>query len=250
MSERLAYPLATVRAALYARVSHVEAAAGRSVQSENRLPALRRYAEGRGWTIAGEFSDVAAAAVGVRRLGLTRLIEAIQAGNVDVVLATDTASLFRDSRQLVNLESAWLLQYGVVVVTMNEVLDATTAAGKWLYTQVLAFLRSFDAARQSERIKAGLVLGKRAKPLVVTAVVNPMEVLDTYHAGMNQREALAAIRRAGGKVSCGSYKRTLADLRSAGRVDEETRSAALAARGGPRKGGRPRTRKGARGGQR
>jgi len=218
------------RAALYSRVLD-------SRSTQNSLLQLRRYAEGRQWTIAGEFADVGIAGVGIRRPGLSRMLEAIAAGNVDVVLTGKLPDLFQDSHQIVRLLSAWL-QQGVDIACLEEFVDSTTVAGKAEIAPAIAFFDRFIAARQSELVKCGLARASRPSRLP-GVTVNRMEVLDTYHAGMSGREAVAAIRRRGGRISASSYRRALTDLRSAGMVREALRAAALEKRGGLRKGGRP-----------
>jgi len=85
-----------MRAALYARVSHV------GQNPEMQLAELRQYCARRGWEIAGEYVDVGVSGAKERRPQLDRLLVDCRKRSVDAVVVYRYDRFARSLRQLVN----------------------------------------------------------------------------------------------------------------------------------------------------
>ena len=139
--------MATLRAALYGRVSTSDQS------TENQLTELRRYAADRGWSIA-EYVDQGVSGARDSRPALDRLVADARRRRIDVVVCWRLDRLGRNLRHLVVLVEE-LRSVGVDFVSLGEGIDATTPAGR-LQLHVLAALAEFERARIAERVRAGL----------------------------------------------------------------------------------------------
>ena len=111
-----------MRAAIYARVSTLDQ------EPENQLAEVRRYVEARGWK-AVEFVDRGISGAKDRRPALDELVAAARRRNVDVVVCWRLDRLGRSLKHLITLLDE-LQSLGVGFVSLNEGIDATTAAGR------------------------------------------------------------------------------------------------------------------------
>src|SRR5579864_698719 len=136
-----------MKAAIYARVSTIDQ------EPENQLQELRRYVEARGWT-ATEYVDRGVSGAKDRRPALDHLLSEARRRRLDVVVCWRLDRLGRNLRHLVTLLDE-LQSLGVGFVSLNEGIDATTAAGR-LQMAVLAAIAAFERDRIVERVRAGL----------------------------------------------------------------------------------------------
>jgi DNA invertase Pin-like site-specific DNA recombinase len=140
-----------LRAALYARVSTTDQ------DATNQLLELRRYAAARGWEVS-EYVDEGVSGTKDRRHDLDRLVSDARRRRLDLVVCWRLDRLGRNLKHLISLLDdfqAW----GVAFVSLNEGIDATTAAGR-LQMAVLAAIAEFERARIVERVRAGLARAK------------------------------------------------------------------------------------------
>jgi DNA invertase Pin-like site-specific DNA recombinase len=140
-----------MKAAIYARVSTLDQ------EPENQLTELRRYVAARGWT-ATEYVDKGVSGTKDRRPALDRLLADARRRRIDAVICWRLDRLGRSLKHLVVMLDE-LQSLGVGFVSLNEGIDATTAAGR-LQMAVLAAIAAFERDRVVERVKAGL---ERAK---------------------------------------------------------------------------------------
>ncbi len=141
-----------MRAAIYARVSTGDQ------HLDVQLHALREHAAARGWTIAGEFSDVLSGQKD-RRPGLDALLKAARAGQVDVVAVVRLDRLARSVRNLVNVGHE-LEALKVDLVATEQAIDTTTPAGRFLFV-TLGAVAALEADLIRERTLAGLARARR-----------------------------------------------------------------------------------------
>ena len=136
-----------MRTAIYARVSTLDQ------EPENQLAELRRYVAARGWT-ATEYVDKGVSGTKDRRPALDRLLADARRRRIDAVICWRLDRLGRSLKHLVVMLDE-LQSLGVGFVSLNEGIDATTAAGR-LQMAVLAAIAAFERDRIVERVKAGL----------------------------------------------------------------------------------------------
>jgi DNA invertase Pin-like site-specific DNA recombinase len=136
-----------MKAALYGRVSTFDQ------EPENQLAELRRYVTARGWTSA-EYVDRGVSGAKDRRPALDELLRDARRRRFDVLVCWRLDRLGRNLRHLIILLEE-LQALGIAFVSLNEGIDATTAAGK-LQMHILGAIAEFERARIAERVKAGL----------------------------------------------------------------------------------------------
>lgn len=142
---------ASVRVALYARVSTLDQ------EPENQLQELRRYADARGW--AGvEYVDRGVSGAKDRRPALDKLVRDATRRKFDAVVCWRLDRLGRSLKHLITLLEQ-LQSLGVAFVSLAEGIDATTPAGK-LQMHILGAIAEFERGRIVERVKAGLARAK------------------------------------------------------------------------------------------
>jgi site-specific DNA recombinase len=111
-----ALAMKALRAAVYARYS---SDLSRDASIEDQVRLCRAYAERAGWQVAQVFEDRAISGASAIRPGYQRLLEAVIAGGVDVVLAEALDRLSRDQEDIAALHKR-LCFLGVQLVTFGE----------------------------------------------------------------------------------------------------------------------------------
>lgn len=122
---------------------------------------LRRYCEGRGWTVVKELVDHGYSGGTDKRPGLQELLRMVDAGEVDCICVSKLDRLFRSLKQLVTALDDFQAK-GVAFVAVKDAVDYTSPAGK-LFTQILGSLAEFEKALIRERTIAGLQYAKNVK---------------------------------------------------------------------------------------
>jgi DNA invertase Pin-like site-specific DNA recombinase len=114
-----------MRVATYTRVSTSEQPNGIAVQRQ----AITAEAERRGWSVSAEFVDAGYSAASMARPGITAALEALRAGEADVLVV---AKLDRLSRSLDDFAQvmARAQREGWSVVALDADVDTTTPAGE------------------------------------------------------------------------------------------------------------------------
>src|SRR5438552_7778890 len=145
---RLSRPTtAPKRVAVYARVSTGDQSC------EPQLRDLREYVAARGWQ-AEEYTDVGVSGVRQRRPGLDRLLAAVKARRVDVVVVAAFDRFGRSVRHLV--ETLELFRHlGVEFVSLREQIDTGSPLGQALFT-IIAAIAQLERSLIAERVRAGL----------------------------------------------------------------------------------------------
>src|SRR5438094_1729984 len=157
---------AATRVAVYARVSTADQSC------EPQLRDLRQYVAARGWE-AAEYVDQGVSGARDRRPGLDRLLAAVKARKVDVVVVAAFDRFGRSVRHLV--ETLDLFRHlGVEFISLREQIDTGSPLGQAVFT-IVAAIAQLERSLIAERVRAGLrrarADGKRLgrPPLVVDA---------------------------------------------------------------------------------
>jgi site-specific DNA recombinase len=139
-----------VRAALYCRISRDDAGDGLGVERQEQD--CRALAARRGWEVVTCFVDNDLSAFSGRtRPGYQRLLQAIQAGLVDVVLAWAPERLHRSPRELEDfLELIERTGTGVETIKAG-VWDVSTSHGR-LVARMLGAVSRAESERTGERV--------------------------------------------------------------------------------------------------
>jgi DNA invertase Pin-like site-specific DNA recombinase len=172
--------MATIKAAIYARVSNVDQ------EPENQLQELRRYVAARGWTFV-EYVDRGISGAKDRRPALDELVADAKRRRFDVVVAWRLDRLGRSLKHLISLLDD-LHALGVAFVSLAEGIDATTPAGR-LQMHLLGAIAEFERGRIVERVRAGLA---RARASGTRLGRRPCDLEDGQLArveGLSVREA-------------------------------------------------------------
>lgn len=144
------------RALLYARVSSVKQLDGHSlgVQQER----LHVEAAVRGLTVVEVVVDGAESGGTLRRPGMERLLDLVDAGGVDVVMATKADRL---SRSLHDLLSLWrrLEARGVELVTADEEIDTSTPFGRAM-SQIRGAIAELERELIRSRTREGMAAAR------------------------------------------------------------------------------------------
>ena len=136
------------RVALYARVSTLDQ------HPESQLTDLRRYARERGWSNVVEFVDHGVSGTRDSRPALDKVMAAVRARHVDVVVVSAFDRFGRSVRHLI--EALELFHhYGVDFVSLRESIDTGTALGKMVFT-IIGAVAELERSLIVERVKAGL----------------------------------------------------------------------------------------------
>ncbi len=227
-----------MKAVIYDRTSAADL--GRTVHDDDRLPALARHVAARGWELAGTHWDNDPSPNG-QRPGLQQML-ALPVGSFDVLVVGHLHAVCRDVRNFLQLTRE-LAQRGVALVATKDVVDSTgTGEAKRAYDLAMLMLHRLDHARRSEIARAGIVTHAvdpqtRRRRLVV---INALEVKQLWESGLSQREMLAELKARKCRVGLGTLNDQIRRMLESGELNQAARDAAIVARGGIRKGGRPR----------
>lgn len=135
-----------MRCGIYLRIS--DDANGTSTATARQLEDCRKMADARGWTIVDTFedSDLSAYNRRVVRPEFERMVEAVKAGELDVILAWKLDRLSRRLRDFARLDEECEAA-GARVVTLIDGIDTSTSAGR-----VVASVMTAMARAESENI--------------------------------------------------------------------------------------------------
>lgn len=142
-------PASVRRCVLYARLSISKE---ESVSIERQLLAGRKYAEGRGWQVVGEFVDDGVSATSNRpeeRKGWQSLLAA---GPFDAVVIWKVDRLARRVLDFLRVDEA-LQRRGAGLVAVEDPIDMTTPMGR-AFATILAVFGEMEAAAISSRVKS------------------------------------------------------------------------------------------------
>lgn len=169
-----------LRAALYARIRYEDA-----LDLPKQGQALRAFAEQRGWAVALLEHEVAAESA-VRLYARDRLLKAVRAGGVDVVVAWKLDRIARSLPELVSLLD--LLQaHEVGLATLADDFDFTGERGPEL-RRIIRVLSAFQRVTHRDLVRSGLAQASAPVGRPSTAGGHREEALALQQQGHSQRE--------------------------------------------------------------
>ncbi len=140
-----------IKAAGYIRVSTEEQAVeGQSLDSQEAR--IRAYAESQGWEIVEIYREEGYSGKTIDRPELKRLIQAIRASQIDILLVYRVDRLTRRQKDLWTLLEDVLEPSGVGFKSVVEPFDTTTAQGK-AFLGMLAVFAQLERDTIAERTK-------------------------------------------------------------------------------------------------
>ncbi len=146
--------------ALYIRVSTEEQAENPEGSIRNQEDRLRqavayKNSVGNFGEIRGVFVDPGISAKDMRRPELQKLLRAIRAKEIDLVMVTELSRLSRNSRDFIEMWDMMRAE-GCRFTSLREDFDTTTAAGEMVLFQLMN-LAQFERRQTSERVTANIV---------------------------------------------------------------------------------------------
>lgn len=137
------------RAAIYLRVSLDPT--GEMLTVTRNEEDCRKLAEQRGWEIVATFTDNSISAKGKKfRPEFAKLLDAIENGDVDAVVAWDLTRLTRNARDRLALVEACRKHGTIISLVKGSDMDPTTAAGR-MVIGVLGEAAQMEIDQKSER---------------------------------------------------------------------------------------------------
>lgn len=138
---------ASKRAVGYIRVSRYKSES--QVSPESQRERLEAYCKSRGWPLVEVFTDLDVSGSHFDRPGWKALVRFLEPGMI--IVCNEFTRLGRNLRQtLERIEE--LSERGVEIVSLEQELDTTTAAGRLQY-QILLVIAEFERNRIRERMK-------------------------------------------------------------------------------------------------
>lgn len=140
-----------IKAALYLRVSSDrQAKEGDSIPAQR--DALRKYANEKAYIISGEYVDDGVSGTKADRDELTRLLDDVKSGKVDLILVTKLDRLYRSIKHYLNMMEI-LDRYNVGWTAIWEpIYDTTTPQGRLIVNQMMS-IAQFEAENTGARIR-------------------------------------------------------------------------------------------------
>jgi len=154
-----------VRVGVYARISSADRTNSTFTSIDAQTAACRSYIDSRvsaGWTASQTFIDNGFSGGTANRPALTRLLDDVQAGKLDLVLVHRIDRLSRSLRDLLGLLHV-MEQHGVAFASVNESFDSSTPIGKATLQLVGVFAeleRATISARTKDKIQAARRRGR------------------------------------------------------------------------------------------
>jgi DNA invertase Pin-like site-specific DNA recombinase len=118
-----------------------------------QLAEPRDYAQRRGWTVTGEFTDQGVSGSKDSQSQLNRLMAAAHRREFDVILVWKIDRFGRSPKHLVTAP-ADLAAYGVAFVSLRDNLDLSTPSGRLMF-HVIAAMAEFEREQLRERERSG-----------------------------------------------------------------------------------------------
>jgi DNA invertase Pin-like site-specific DNA recombinase len=185
------------RAIIYTRVSRDDSGEGKS--NERQESDCRKLADLRGWEVIRVESDISVSAYsGKARPSWQRVLNAVEAGEVDLVLAWH---LDRMTRSMTDLEELILLgeDHGVGVATVSGDIDLTTDVGR-MVARILAAVARAEVERKSARQK----LANRQRAAEGIPWSSGFRAFGYLHDGAQVPDEAEAIRQAADDALAGA----------------------------------------------
>ena len=136
------------RVAIYARVSTPDQ------RVDNQLYDLRQFAEQRGYTVIGEYTDVGVSGSKARRPGLDAMLNDARRRKFNIVLVVAFDRIARSTRHFLQVVDE-LEHLEIEFVSRRENIDTSGAMGRMFLT-IISCIAELEADLIKERIRAGM----------------------------------------------------------------------------------------------
>jgi len=194
------------RAAIYARVSSDrQAKEGDSIPAQ--LEALRKYAKKNKYKIIGEYIDDGISGTKKDRDELQKLLDAVEADKVDIIIFVKLDRWFRSVRHYINTQALLDAHKVDWLAIWEPVYDTTTPAGRLIVNQMMS-IAQFEAENTGQRIRQ-VQAYKVTKREVISGTVSPGYKIQGKHLVIDPDKA-DAVRLAFDTFNkTGSYSETI-----------------------------------------
>jgi DNA invertase Pin-like site-specific DNA recombinase len=194
------------RAAIYARVSSDrQAKEGDSIPAQ--LEALRKYAKKNKYKIIGEYIDDGISGTKKDRDELQKLLDAVEADKVDIIIFVKLDRWFRSVRHYINTQALLDAHKVDWLAIWEPVYDTTTPAGRLIVNQMMS-IAQFEAENTGQRIRQ-VQAYKVTKREVISGTVSPGYKIQGKHLVIDPDKADAARLAFDTFNKTGSYSETI-----------------------------------------
>lgn len=161
-----------IRVGLYERVSTDEQAL-RGYSIDAQMQSLEEFCKNNDYKIVDHYTDagVSGGKAAFRRPEMSRLLEDVEAGKIDMVLFTKLDRWFRNIKEYFKVQEV-LEKHRVEWKAIHEDYDTTTANGRMAITIFLAIAEN-EREKGSERVSAVLANKRRNKEACMGGPHNP-----------------------------------------------------------------------------
>lgn len=143
------------RAAIYIRLSKEERQQKQgSLQMQREI--LERYAEEKGFSLAGIYCDDGQSGVDFERPAFQALMRDIEAGKIDILLTKDLSRLGRNSARTTDLLDEYFPSKGVRYISVNEGVDTQAESSANLIAPIANAVNELYARDISQKIRSSL----------------------------------------------------------------------------------------------
>lgn len=137
----------------YVRVSTDEQAEqGYGIQTQTAR--IESYAQALGLDLGEIITDDGYSGATLERPGLEKLLQKVEAGDVEGVIIFKLDRLSRSLRNLLNIYSESFERYNVALISVSEQFDTSSASGR-MFFQMLGSFSEFERAVITERMTEG-----------------------------------------------------------------------------------------------
>ena len=164
MSTALAQTPASVRVAIYARISEDTTGEGKGV--DRQIEDARALAESRGWQVVTTYTDndLSAYTGRARRPGYDCLMDDVKAGEIDRIVCYHSSRLWRNRVERAQAMELFHVKCITVTTTSGPEIDFSTAMGRMI-AGVMGEFDTSDSALKSERVaRAGEQRAAEGRP--------------------------------------------------------------------------------------